>query len=194
MYRKLTLVALGLSALACGDDKPGSNENSNIGAACGGTIECMGAADTCLDTQTLSGFGLATGGVVRYADGYCTSPCQAHSECGAGGKCPVGDALAHADIPEQYRSTANEILGTASYCYQPCKTQGECRPRYQCNTIPAALTGDSAASFAATLVLTSILEGSISTDKYCLPVPASAADAGIGSDAGSGTPGPDGSI
>ena len=183
MFRKLALIVLSVSALACGDDKPAADK-SNVGAPCGGEIDCMGAADTCLFSQTLSGFGVSSGGVVHYGQGYCTATCKTHAECGRGGKCPIGEALTHASIPAQYRSVADEVLGSASNCYQPCTTVSDCRTNYQCNTIPAALTGESGSSVAINLVLSAVLEGPISTDKYCLPVAASVPDAGALPDAG----------
>lgn len=166
--RKLALLALAASVLACGDGK--TAETSNVGAACAGETDCQGATDACLITQTLSGFGVTAGGVVRYEGGYCTAACRSDEQCGAGGKCPVGEALAAADVPPQYRSIAEEIVDTASNCYQACSAPGDCRSGYQCNTIPAALTGDGPGSEPVDLVIRSILAGPISTDTYCLPV------------------------
>jgi hypothetical protein len=177
--RKLRLLSLALlvvGLLACGDET--SAEDSNVGAACGGETDCQGATNACLITQTLSGFGVTGGGVIRYRDGYCTTACLTDAECGKAGKCPVGEAIAAADISAQYRSVADEIVDTASHCYQTCSAPADCRSGYQCNTIPAALTGDGAGSEAIDLVIRTILEGPISTDTYCLPL---AADAGASS-------------
>jgi hypothetical protein len=170
---ELALLVLASSLLACGDDE--SAETSNVGAACGGESDCTGAADACLITQTLSGFGVTGGGVIRYRDGYCTAACSSDADCGKTGKCPVGESLAAAEIPAQYRSVADEILDTASNCYQPCSMPAECRSGYQCNTIPLALTGDGAGSEAIDRVIRTLIEGPLSTDKYCLPL---APDAG----------------
>jgi len=170
MHRVLAFgsVLLASSLLACGDEKP--SETSNVGAACGGETDCQGAADGCLITQTLSGFGVASAGVVRYADGYCTAACRMDSECGAGARCPVGTAITAAEIPPQYAAVADEIVDTASNCYQTCAAPGDCRSGYQCNTIPAALTGEGEGSEAIDLVIRTIVDGPISTDTYCLPL------------------------
>jgi hypothetical protein len=171
--RQLAFLVLASSLLACGDET--TTEESNVGAACGGYTDCQGSTDACLITQTLSGFGVTGGGVIRYKDGYCTTACQSNAECGEAGKCPVGEAIAAASIPAQYRSVADEIMDTASNCYQTCSAATDCRSGYQCNTIPSALTGEGAGSEAIDLVIRTILEGPISTDKYCLPL---AGDAG----------------
>lgn len=166
--RQLAFLVLVVSLLACGDEK--TSEESNVGAACSGETDCQGASGACLITQTLSGFGVTSGGVIRYSDGYCTAACRTHADCGKSGKCPVGEALAASSVPAQYRSIANEIVDTASNCYQTCSAPGDCRSGYQCNTIPAALTGDGPGSEPVDLVIRSILDGPISTETYCLPL------------------------
>jgi hypothetical protein len=176
LQKLAVLVALALGVVACAEEKKAAE--SNVGAACGGEDDCTGSADICLITQTLSGFGVTAGGIVRYRGGYCTSACRAHTDCGKAGKCPIGQAITEASIPAQYRSAANEIVETASNCYQPCMAQSECRDGYQCNTIPAALTGNGSRSDALDFVLNAIIEGSIASDKYCLPSASSPADAG----------------
>jgi hypothetical protein len=170
MHKSLALAFLVVAAslLACGDEE--TAEASNVGAACGGETDCKGEADACLITQTLSGFGVTGGGVVRYPNGYCTAACTSDAQCGKTGKCPVGEALSTTEIPAQLQSVAEEILDTASNCYQPCSMPGECRSGYQCNTIPAALTGDGAGSEAVDRVIRTLIEGPLSTDQYCLPL------------------------
>jgi hypothetical protein len=177
MLRVVAWLALALSVVACGDEKGGKDE-TNLGAPCNAETDCKGAVDTCLSTQILSGFGVAGGGIVKYQDGYCSSACKRDTECGTGGACPVGEALASADIPQMYRGVADQILASASNCYKPCSSASACRDGYQCSTIPAALTGDSATTLVTATVLEAVLAGSISTDKYCLPIGGTAADAG----------------
>jgi hypothetical protein len=169
MYKSfIAFLVVASSLLACGDEKP--PEESNVGAACSGEIDCAGEADACLITQTLSGFGVTAGGVIRYQGGYCTAACTRDADCGKTGKCPVGEALSAADIPPQYTSIAQDILDTASNCYQPCVAPSDCRSGYQCNTIPGALTGEGVGAEAVDLVIRTLIEGPISMEKYCLPL------------------------
>jgi hypothetical protein len=136
----------------------------SLGDACGATSDCSGAGTLqCLKAlQT----------VPTVPGGFCTAECTATSECGSGGACPTGDALAHpaiAGMSAEVKAGLTALL--PPICLQKCTVgdaggKGTCdRAGYVCASIITILPpGPAQQQFGG-------LSGLVQTfkDTYCLP-------------------------
>ena len=140
MKRLLMVCALAGLAMACGDDdgdkvvvKPdaGGTDSgidsgakppdggtvdtgvvatvkvTNVGTACTSAAQCTGAAAECRTTDV---------GDVPISGGSCSAPCTTNAECGPGGNCAAGVAIA------MFGDRAKATLGNVGYCHKSCPT------------------------------------------------------------------------
>jgi len=191
MKRLLMVCALAGFAMACGDDDDddkvtvdagtdsgvdGGNKDAGPDAAVAAKVANVGiactvatAAATCGGTSPTCAS--ATWAGIAYPENHCEATCTRSAECGTGGLCPIGEALAS--------TVVGPLLGPrlgnpAGVCYKTCAATTDCRTGYKCVTTVDILGPESAA--AATIV------PSFNT-KICvpnaglLPIPG---DAGVG--------------
>jgi len=97
------------------------------GKACKGAMDCEGDGAVCADK---------VGGIANIVEGqdapggYCSGPCTADTDCGAGGACAGAFPAIPLLLPD----------GLAGACQQVCKKDADCRKGYICND-PAAAGG-----------------------------------------------------
>ncbi|MDP3153875.1 MAG: hypothetical protein Q8N23_14480, partial [Archangium sp.] len=102
----------------------GSTTNQPVGGACASTSNCASGL-TCKTTTTR--------GDVVYPSGYCTKPCAASTECGAGNECIGGS-----------QSTLQFYGESAGFCVNSCPSAGSistCRSGYTCEFNEAGMPG-----------------------------------------------------
>lgn len=191
MKRLLMLCALAGLVVACSDDDDPDNTTTdggtdsgasdsgagdsggpvvikvaNAGAACTvatAATACGGASSSCAS---------ATWAGVAYPENHCEATCTKAAECGTGGSCPLGEALANSVIGPMLSPA---IKTTTGVCYKTCSAATDCRAGYSCRTTVETL-GDP--RLAAGIALVPSLGA-----KICVPaaglVP-SQADGGVG--------------
>jgi hypothetical protein len=113
-----------------------SGVSTVIGQPCVADSDCASPATKC-NLQVSIPFG---GLNINFAGGYCTKPCTASAECGAGAACPL--------------SGAASFLPDISVCLKQCTAASDCREGYNCQTLPSFPGGGSSGAAAG---------------KHCLP-------------------------
>jgi len=96
-----------------------SASTTSVGLPCKVDSDCAAPATKC-NLQVNIPFG---GLSINFAGGYCTKPCTADAECGAGAACPL--------------SGAASLLPDISTCLKQCTAATDCRDGYNCSTLPA---------------------------------------------------------
>lgn len=189
MKRLLMVCALAGFAFACGDDDgdggdkgtkndgglidgstPPPNDSgtlsvkvTNVGTACTtatASTACTGGSAAICQTSTLQSLPIPGGS--------CSAVCTKDVECGTGGNCPIGDAIA------TYGTLASGPLGTSTgYCTKSCvRGSTSCGAGFQCINL-----NDLARAQGRAPTMTDILEKA-----FCFPATPTA-DGGVG-DAG----------
>jgi hypothetical protein len=102
-----------------GVDAGTSSPATSIGGACMADSDCAAPAIKCQKLVEIPFGGLS----IAFAGGYCTKPCTADAECGAGAACPLSQAAAF--LPE------------ISSCLKQCTQPTDCREGYSCGALPA---------------------------------------------------------
>jgi hypothetical protein len=110
---------------------------------------------------------MVLGNLVEFPGGYCSASCEASTECGAAGACPVGETKAElASTP-----MASVFAMLPSNCLETCESATDCRVSegYDCKPMTAAMPEQLRA-----IVSTLLGDKPIAKRTLCVPVAAEA--------------------
>lgn len=144
--------------------------NTWTGCAAGSTGTCTGPNAVCQTTSPL-----IPGSIYPSPGGVCTATCTKTAECGGGGICPVGEAIA--SFP-----TAASMLGGAGYCSKACAIgSATCGTGYACVNVKIL------AQMANSPTAAQIPDVAPWNTGFCVTILRASTDGGVG-DGGVSTP------